>query len=274
MSEALQRAVRQLLRPLVKAMIDGGITFPILVSFLREIYVDVAKSDYGLNGKQPTGSRIALLTGVHRKEIRRMVGEASPPDAPPEKISLSAKVIAVWCSKPEYLDTRGHPKPLPRTLSKGSPSFEQLVASVSVDVRPRTLLEEWRRSGVVELEDDKVRLVRTALIPDGGFEEKAYFFGRNLRDHIASGAHNLTGEEPVFFDRAVFYDRIEPETIEELRKLCAERSEELLLEINRRTRKLAERDRAKGEPKGRMTFGAYFFADDDAEGSSTEVKYQ
>lgn len=272
MSEALQRAIWQLLRPLVKAMIDGGITFPVLANFLREIYVDVAKSDYGINGKPPTSSRITMLTGVHRKEIRRLMGHAPSVEAPPEKISLSAKAIAVWCSKPEYLDPRGRPRSLPRTAPLGEVSLEQLVASVSVDVRPRTLLEEWLRSGIVELRDDKVALVQTALISDRGFEEKAYYFGRNLRDHIASGAHNLAGSVPVFFDRAVYYDRIEPGSVEELRKLCAQRGEELLLEINRHTRKLAERDRAAGEPKGRMTFGAYFFAEDDAEGMSEDIK--
>ncbi len=273
-SEALQRAVRQLLRPLVKALIAGGITFPVLVDFLREIYVDVAKSDYGLKGKEPTSSRITLLTGVHRKEIRRMVGRLSPSEAPSEKISLSAKAIAVWCSKPEYMDADGRPLPLARTTLKGTPSLEQLVASVSVDVRPRTLLEEWLRAGIVELEDDKVSLVQTALIPDGGFEEKAYYFGRNLRDHIAAGTHNLAGSTPVFFDRAVYYDRIEPESIEELRRFCARRGEELLLEINRHTRKLAERDRAIGEPNGRMTFGAYFFAEDYADGTSADIEHE
>lgn len=274
MSEALQRAIRQLLRPLVKAMIDGGITFPVLANFLRELYVEVAKSDYGIGGKPPTSSRISLLTGVHRKEIRRLMGQMPSVDAPPEKISLSAKVIAVWCSKPEYLDRKGRPLPLPRAAAPGEVSLEQLVSSVSVDVRPRTLLEEWLRSGIAELSDDKVSLVQTALIPDHGFAEKTYYFGRNLRDHIASGAHNLAGAAPVFFDRAVYYDRIEPESIEELRLLCAERGEELLLEINRRTRQLAERDRAAGEPKGRMTFGAYFFAEDAAESPPVDAEFQ
>lgn len=272
MSEALQRAIRQLLRPLVKAMIEGGITFPAVANFLREIYVEVAKSDYGIDGKPPTSSRIALLTGIHHKEIRRLMGQVRPAEAPHEKISLSAKVIAVWCSKPEYLDPQGRPRSLPRTALPGEASLEQLVTSVSVDVRPRTLLEEWLRSGIVELGDDHVRLVQTVLIPDGGFEEKAYYFGRNLRDHIASGAHNLSGSAPVFFDRAVYYDRIEPELIEELRRLCAQRGEELLLEINRRTRMLAERDRAAGEPKGRMTFGAYFYAEEDAETTPVNIE--
>ena len=261
----MQKAVSRLIKPLVKAMIDGGITFPILAEILRRTYVEVAESTYGIGGKPPTNSRITLITGVHRKEIKRL--RSAPPleQTPPEKISLSAKVIAVWCSKPEYLDEDGHPIALPRTAAEGEVSLEQLVRSVSVDVRPRTILEEWLRSGIVELQDSKVRLVKTALIPAKGFEEKAYYFGRNLRDHIAAGTHNLSETAPAFFDRTVYYDRISPESVEELRCLCAQRGEELLLEINRHARKLAERDRAAGQPKGRMTFGAYYFGKDDVE---------
>lgn len=256
------------MRPLVSVMINSGITFPVVVDFLRRIYVEVARSTYGIDGKPPTDSRVALITGVHRKEIRRLKSETPLDRTPPEKISLSAKVIAVWCSKPEYLDKHGRPIALPRTAPDNKASLEQLVTSVSVDVRPRTLLEEWIRSGIAEFRDGKVRLIQTALIPNEGLEEKAYFFGRNLRDHIAAGAHNLSDTPPVFFDRAVYYDRITPESVEELRQFCAQRGEELLLEINRHVRKLAERDRAAGQPRGRMTFGAYFYAEDDAEDAS------
>lgn len=265
MSEVLQQAVCRLLRPLIRAMIKGGITFPVLVTLVRKTYVDVAMADYRLNDKPPTLSRIALLTGMQRREIKRLAEETSPDKAPPQKISLSAKVIAVWCSKPDYLDKRGRPRPLPRTAAEGEPSFEQLVASVSVDMRARTLLEEWLDSGVVELRSGLIRLIQAALVPSRGYEEKAYYFGRNLRDHIAAGAHNLAESSPTFFDRAVYYDRISPESVEELRKLCAERGEQLLLGIIRHTRKLAERDRAEGEPNGRMTFGAYYYAEDDSE---------
>ena len=258
-SEALEKAVRRLIRPLVRALINGGITFPILAEILRRTYVEIAKSEYGIDGKPPTDSRIAVITGVHRKEIKRLRSSEQQEQAAPEKISLSAKVIAIWCSKPEYLDKQGHPVALSRTAADGEPSLEQLVTSVSVDVRPRTLLEEWLQSGIAEVEGNKVKLIKTALIPAEGFEEKAYYFGRNLRDHIAAGAHNLADTQPTFFDRAVYYGRINPESVEELRKLCAQRGEDLLLEINRHARKLAERDRASGQPRGRMTFGAYFF---------------
>lgn len=249
-------------------MIAGGVTYPILADLLRKTYVEVAQSAYGLNGKGLSISRISVMTGIHRKEIKRLSSEPASDQKPIEKISLGAKVIAEWCGKSEYLNENGHPIALPRSAADHKPSFEQLVRSVSVDVRPGALLAEWLRSGAVELKNNNVRLLNTAFIPSEGFEEKAYYFGRNLRDHVAAGQHNLSDMSPAFFDRAVYYDRIDPESVEQLRKLCAERGEKLLLEINRYARKLAEQDGANGEPKGRMTFGAYFYGEDNAESSS------
>ncbi|MBV5344757.1 MAG: hypothetical protein JZU63_04105, partial [Rhodoferax sp.] len=74
----------------------------------------------------------------------------------------------------------------------GEASFDRLVASESTDIRARAVLDEWLRLGIVELDaDDNVRLISDAFVPKKGFEEKAYFLGRNLHDHIAASVHNL-----------------------------------------------------------------------------------
>lgn len=271
MTDALQRAIGQLLRPFVKALIDGGLTFPALVHLLREAYVDIAQSDFGINGKPPTHSRIAVLTGVHRKEIRRLANlDLRRRNPAPTTLSLSAKVIAAWCSQPDYLDANGHPRPLPRSAPEGQPSLDQLVAAVSQDVRARSLLEEWLRLGVVESSKDEVRLKQAGFVPSAGYEEKVYYFGRHLRDHIAAGAHNLAASEPAFLDRAVYYDGLSSASLDELRTLCAQRGEDLLLEINRHARRLADRDRDAGAEPGRMTFGAYFYAENEAGAAGDE----
>ena len=168
--------------------------------------------------------------------------------------------MAVWTGEPAYLDAERKPRPLPRTTPDDEPSFERLVTSVSKDVRPRALLDEWLRQKMVVVEDDIVHLLRPAFLPAHGYEEKAYFFGRNLRDHIAAGAHNLAGLEAPFFDRAVYYDRLKPESVEALHQMAAEKSMELLLEINQKASELAARDRQEGDGGYRFTLGAFFFA--------------
>ena len=60
-----------LLRPLVHLLLSKQITFPILTTLLKELYVEVASEEFQIEGKRLTDSRINLLTGIHRKDVRR-----------------------------------------------------------------------------------------------------------------------------------------------------------------------------------------------------------
>ncbi|MEZ5934316.1 MAG: DUF6502 family protein [Alphaproteobacteria bacterium] len=258
--KATVAAIRSLLRPLASAMIKVGLTFPMFNDLAREAFVEAARRDFAVNGEAPSQSRIAILSGVHRKEVRRLAELEQGASEPPSALPLSAKVVAVWTGDPAYLDAERRPMPLPRSAPDDAPSFERLVRSISKDVRPRALLDEWLRQGMASVEGDVVRLLRPAFLPIDGYREKAYFFGRNLRDHIAAGAHNLAGHQPPLFDRAVYYDRLNPDSVEELRAFAIERSMALLLEVNQKASQLAERDRRDGDGGYRFTLGAFFYS--------------
>ena len=242
-------------------MIKVGLTFPIFNNLAREAFVEAAREHFTVDGEPPSQSRIAILSGVHRKEVRRLSELDHVMPEPPTALPLSAKVVAVWTGEPAYLDAERKPRALPRFALDDGPSFERLVMSVSRDVRPRALLDEWLRQEMVKVEDDVVHLLRPAFLPTDGYQEKAHFFGRNLRDHIAAGARNLAGKEPPLFDRAVYYDRLKPESIEELRQMAVEKSMALLIEINQKASDLAFRDRQDGDGGYRFTLGAFFFSE-------------
>src|SRR4028118_1391499 len=80
----LQAPLARLLRPLVRLLIRNGITFPAVTELLRELYVNVAEHDFTLPGKDQTDSRVSLLTGVHRKEVRRLRGAGAPANVVPD----------------------------------------------------------------------------------------------------------------------------------------------------------------------------------------------
>ncbi len=268
---ALLSALRRLIRPLVRLLLDHRITWPALATLFREAYVEMADREFGLEGKAQTTTRVSLLTGIHRKEVRRLretdgQGEPASPAA-----SLGAQLVARWIGDPRFLDATGRPLPLPR---RGvDPSFESLVESVSKDIRARAVLDEWFRLGVIEADvEDRVVLNRNAFVPEHGFDEKAFFFGRNLRDHIAAASHNLRGDEAPFLERSVFYDELSAESVAELEALARELGEHALSEVNRRAFSLQQRDeRDRGEVEGapsdttRMTFGVFFFRAPDEE---------
>jgi uncharacterized protein DUF6502 len=260
---SLLRALRHLLRPLVRLLVARGVTYTMLSDLLKEIYVNVAQSDFALEGKRPTDSRVSLLTGVHRKDVRRL-RDAAPAkdDTVPEAVALGAQLVSAWTTRREFVDAKGKPRPLPRLSSQGGGrSFESLVESVSKDIRPRSVLDEWLRLGVVELDaDDRVVLRTAAFVPRRGFDEMAFYLGHNVHDHLAAAAHNLLGEGRPFMERSVHYDELGERSVEELAELAGRAGMDALNEVNRKAQACETRDRGAAAPRGRMTFGIYFYA--------------
>jgi hypothetical protein len=212
---ALTQAIVRLLRPLVRVLIAHGVTFPMLAKLLKDIYVGVAEEAFPLSGKVQTDSRLSLLTGVHRKDVRALRGRGRATDRPSPVVSRNAQMMALWAGDPNYLDARGRPRALPRT--GGRPSFDSLVESVSKDIRPRVVLDEWQRLGLIRIDEQaRVHLNNVAFVPRHEFDDLAYYFGRNLRDHIAASGHNLGGNEPPMLERAVYYEKLTPQSIDEL----------------------------------------------------------
>ena len=82
-SPVLLKALDTLLRPLIKLLLSFQITYPQLINILKSIYVDVAESDFKVNGRRQSDSRITLLTGVHRKDVKRLREETETSEFKP-----------------------------------------------------------------------------------------------------------------------------------------------------------------------------------------------
>lgn len=259
----LLAAVQLLLRPLVRLLIHHAIPYTVVTELLRWVYVDVAVREFPLEDKPQTDSRISLLTGVHRREVRRLRRQADRRFAAPRSATLGTQIIARWTTQPELLDAEGHPRPLPyMSGDERTPSFENLVRSVSRDIRPRVVLDEWLRLGVAETDDGEVvRLVTEAFVPAKGAEELAYFFGRNVHDHLAAGAHNLMGGEPPFLERSVYYNNLAPASVSELAGMTREEGMRLLREVNARALEMQQRDAGDEGATRRINFGVYFYSE-------------
>ena len=258
---SLVRGLRHMLKPLVRLLIRQRITLPYLARMLKSIYVEVGDAELSADGGEPSASRLSLLTGVHRKDIRELRSERGAEFAPPASVSLGGRLVARWTGDPEFLDSRRKPRALPRTAEGRSsgPSFEELVESVSTDIRPRAVLDEWLRLGVVEVDArDRIRLCADAFVPTRGFDEKAHYFGRNLHDHVAAAAHNLGEDGPPLLERSVYYDGLTEASATELAELSEKLGMQALQAVNRRALVLQRRD-AKRKPNQRVNFGVYFF---------------
>ncbi|HZP85837.1 MAG TPA: DUF6502 family protein [Burkholderiales bacterium] len=272
---ALWSALHTLLRPLVRLLIAHGITYPALSDLLKTLYIEVAENDFRIEGRPQTDSRLSLLTGVHRKDVRRLAsGSERHVAKPPTSVSLGAQLVGVWTSQPPYLDASGRPRPLPRLARDGGAiSFEALVEGVSKDIRSRAVLDEWLRLGVVHLDhEDRVCLNSDAFVPREGLDEKLYYLGHNVHDHMSAAVHNVLGSEPPFLERSVHYDALSLDSIERLKDLAQDEGMRALKAINREANRLERKDSASAAGDQRFTFGIYFFATESNKAKADEEK--
>ncbi|MCB2106205.1 MAG: hypothetical protein KDE14_00835 [Rhodobacteraceae bacterium] len=258
-SPALIRAISRLMRPLVRLLIARGITLPYLTNLLKAIYVDVAEQNFGRGGLSV--SRLSVMTGLQRKDIKRIQSEPPPDQSPPPAVSLGARLIGIWTGGEKFRDKAGRPLALPRTGDAAEhPSFDALVRSVSTDVRPKAILEEWQRLGLVTIDkDNRVVLNSDAFVPSQGFDEKAYYLGRNVGDHITTSVHNLLGDGAPMFERAVYYDKLTPDSVAYLRERARALGMETLLTLNKEALTRADADESKPGATNRMALGMYYY---------------
>ena len=251
--------VARILRPLIRLLISSGVTFPVLSDLLRQLFVNVAERDFTLPGKEQTDSRIYLLTGIHRKEIRRLRGTDQPAGSIPPSLSRTSLILARWQASPEFLDAEGNPLSLPRSAENG-PSFESLVGSVTRDVRSRAVLDEWLDRKLVRFDEaDRITLLQTALIPASGDDRQLYYFARNLHDHMAAAVENIIAPSPQFLERAVHYDGLSQEVALSLQHRAQAMASTLLQKAN----KDAHRESAEGsDGRWRWNFGIYVFVEE------------
>ena len=257
----LLSALRRLLRPVIQLAIHYGLTYPALAEMLKSVYVEVADREFQIDGKPQTDSRVSMLTGVHRKDVKRLRSESDVDTRElPKSVSLGAQIAAVWSSRPEYLTKDGEPRPLARlSTDESQPSFDSLVRSVSTDIRSRVVLDEWLRLGVVSMDDDNVVLNRAAFVPASGFEEKAFYLGQNLHDHAAAIAHNVVSERSPMLERCVHYDGVDGEAIGTLAQAAEVWGMKALRAVNSKVLEGNPQESALG--KWRMNFGLYFYAE-------------
>jgi hypothetical protein len=237
---------------------------------VKQAYVEAARNDFDVPGRKLTISRVAVLTGLTRKEARRLMqmDHAHPESGSRRRINRAARVVAAWVEDPTYHDGRGAPASLSFESETGA-SFSSLVSRHGADVTPRAVLDELLRVGAVDtLKDGRLRLVERAYIPQADEAAKLDILGSDVADLIASIEHNVDPEaDEPFFQRKVAYDNLPASYLPKLRALLARKGQKLLEELNA---DMSRHDRdVSGErnesDRSRAMIGIYYFERDASE---------
>src|SRR5215204_1551095 len=107
-AKGLPAAIRKLLPPLVRILLRNGMAAKSFYEIAKETYVAVARDEFGIGGKQATISRIAILTGLTRKEVQALLGmPATGENRYVDEYNRAARVITGWLRDPDFGDGNG-----------------------------------------------------------------------------------------------------------------------------------------------------------------------
>lgn len=146
------RAALELLLVLSDLLVSAGLTPKRFAELAKWAFVQSAASKARLRNGRINQSKVAVLTGLPRNEVKRLLtakGEAT--DLRMAQLTPVERVIAAWLSKGRYISPTGIPKRL--RVSGNALSFEDLARTHGGDVTVRALLDETIRLGVVQLAD-------------------------------------------------------------------------------------------------------------------------
>lgn len=258
-TESIVKALRLLLKPLVRLLIRQQLSFTYIRELLKQLYVEQASELIVQDGQQVNFSRLFILTGVHRKDIKRLSEQALDEPDTADNRSLGGMLIARWLGLPKYLTAEGKPRKLPFNGSEQEPGFEQLLSEVSKDIRPRALLDEWLRQGIVSQQQDLIVLNQSAFVPSQDFTQMSDFFGKQVHDHIAASVHNLMEDGEPMLERSVYYGGLTPESIDQLKQMAETQAAELLQDLNQQALQLYVQDKDNPAATGRFRLGCYWY---------------
>jgi hypothetical protein len=233
----LLNAYRRFLRPLVRILVRHGIAIGEFSEVLKAVYAEVAEEDFSLPDRRQSQSRIAILTGLTRKEVARLKATdfGRKLDEPRKDVHRVARVLDGWHQDPEYTGPYGVPLEVPFDSANGI-SFTELVRRYSGDMAPRAMLDELLRVGAArELEGGWVKVLSRAYIPEKLAPEALNRMSRVVENFINTLEVNLLKEKPGTgrFERVVLSDHaLTVEQMEKFDALVRRRGQEFLEELD------------------------------------------
>ena len=204
----LRRALSLMFKPLIRLLIAQGVTHAELSETAKEVYVEVALRHFEAEGRV-NKSRVAILTGLTRKEVKNVIDRAQGEDVQDKTYSRPERVLTGWYSDPKFQGPYGIPLELPyESGDSDQQTFVSLVRQYSGDMAPRQILNQLIESGsVVEVEGryKAVRRIYKASTLSPALIKRLGEVGYRV---FSTAAKNIDKqvEGSGYFDRMVFAD--------------------------------------------------------------------
>lgn len=191
----LQSACRAVLRPLASMLLKCGMTWKEFSDISKSVFVEAASADYGIDGRPTNVSRVSILTGISRKEVKRQRDILKSAEFPvTRKTNDATRVLSGWHQDSNFLDKKQNPLTLSENGS--GPTFAELCTQYGGDVPPTTMLKELLKTGSVQkLKNGDLRVLKRYYQPAMRDDENLLFAIDRIRDVISTMNNNVFVED-------------------------------------------------------------------------------
>ncbi len=266
----LRTPIFAIARALVRILLRNGIAYGTVAEWVRKAYVDIAFEQQP-GAKKPTISSVSTITGLTRKEVKRLreKGEIGESDKA-SSYNRAVRVLGGWLNDAEFQGKAGQPAELALEGERGS--FQALVKRYSGDIPASTLFSVLAGADCISLEEGKVCLLKKAYIPGNDPAEKLKILGADVAELIATIDHNLTSAEAgLRFQRKVSNSCVDPAALPAFRQLSAEKSQQLLEILDQWLSEHEIEKSADGDRRGQyLSVGIYYYEGTDVPGGCDE----
>lgn len=261
------------LRPVVRILLRYGIGYHEFAEVAKNAFVDVASSDFGIRGRPTNISRVAVMTGLTRKEVKRLRDEIATGDALVSvRTTPFTQVLHHWHAQPEFTGETGGPKPL---AFAGEPnSFTDLVKRFGGDVPAGAMRTEMKRVGAI-CEDNKGRLavVDRSFISDSNDEALVTMLVHGVYTMLTNVAYNSDPlrKEGAWANRVAYTTALKSPDTKQLRRITKDRIVDFAESIDDIfiAYESLQEDGRETESNSAVAIGIYYF-----EEKNTEVDYK
>lgn len=265
----LLTALRLSLRPLTRLLLRHGITYGQFADVAKEAFVAEALSERDQRGRQTNKARIAVRTGLSRKEVTRIRDRLHELDASKGgsdglvmKVGSAARALQLWHVDERFLGEDGQPRTL--VFSGGDLSFSGLARLVGGDIPPGALRAELVDArAVAELPNGALKPLRRHFIPVDVGDELLVGLTHIVVPVIEGLAHNAgtTNTDP-FFQRVAYSDRLTEPATGLFREKAQEDAALFLQSIDNWLSANESRGQLDGDHPRRVGVGIFYFEGD------------
>jgi hypothetical protein len=259
------------LEPIVRLVLRTGVTWKEFSELAKAKFVQVATADFGIRGRPTNMSRVAILTGLDRRDVRRLRDAAGETPAKGYQ-SKASQVLSAWHHETEFLDELGGAAELP--IEGERSSFAALMQRHAPALPIVAMIKELKNAKAIEeLPGGRLRPLSRNYVPRGLSAERLRLWASVLSDLATTIEHNLSRDDntPVRFERRALNLRVDPRALPEFRKLLEAEGQAFLERIDDW---LSAHEISDADPRDSIRLGVGVFHIEDRESAKRKTTYK